>query len=42
VSNEHTPLQRAHLPVLKTTGTLPLQKLEDRLGLKPALSSNNF
>src|SRR5664280_848183 len=33
----HPPLQRAHLPVLKATGVLPLQKLEHRLGLKPGV-----
>src|ERR1035438_4479755 len=30
----HATLQRAQLPVLKTAGVLPLQILEDRLGLK--------
>jgi hypothetical protein len=33
----HPPLQRAHLPVLKATGILSLQELEDRLGLKPGV-----
>src|ERR1017187_2463880 len=31
------PLQRAHLPVLKATGILSLQELEDRLRLKPGV-----
>src|ERR1035441_3647733 len=31
------PLQRAHLPVLKATGILSLQELEDRLSLKPGV-----
>jgi hypothetical protein len=38
----NAPLQCPHLPVLKPARVLSLQKLEDRLGLKPALSSNNF
>jgi hypothetical protein len=33
----HAPLQRAHLPVLKATGILSLQELEDRLGFKPGV-----
>ena len=33
----HPPLQRPHLPVLKTAGVLTLQKLEHRLGLKPGV-----
>ena len=33
----HAPLQRAQLTILKTARVLPLQKLEDRLGLKPGV-----
>ena len=33
----YAPLQCAHLPVLKATRILPLQELEDRLGLEPGV-----
>src|ERR1035437_3279403 len=33
----HATLQRAQLPVLKTAGVLPLQVLENGLGLKPCV-----
>src|ERR1019366_5129507 len=33
----HAPLQSAHLPILKATGVLSLQELEDRLGFKPGI-----